>query len=420
MALVATACLATTRRSASRQQQSGLQTGAGGFYLPAGTMEPNTLLVHVDGARGLYLKNQVTLDAFATIVLHGKGSLRSRAITEVVNTESNCRWDEHCEFKVDEKSSHITVTVQHKTKFGGSDVIGKCEIPIDQAKKIGGHMWYALKKKRDDGKYRGEVYLQFAFSYEKPTLSISNSSLNKIDKDGMLDKMKRKMKFGGKHKQAEDTMSIASGMSSVSMTSARSNRFISRINKSIGRKLSSVQADVKHVFGHHEANSHVESNGRLAAPNGGNVVFREEKNNSLSRPGSELSGIDFNDDSGYHPPNPLSTPISHVGHFTQNISGSPTASTAESFQRANSIRSVASSGFGGSNKPVKQRGEESAYSQQDLLALVDSLRLELRVKDSRLRDMEEYMDNLISRVMERNPELLAAPLGPEKPKRRYF
>ncbi|KHJ97203.1 FIP domain protein [Oesophagostomum dentatum] len=65
----------------------------------------------------------------------------------------------------------------------------------------------------------------------------------------------------------------------------------------------------------------------------------------------------------------------------------------------------------------KQRSDENVYSQQDLLALVDSLRLELRVKESRLRDMEEYMDNLISRVMERNPELLAAPLGPDKNKR---
>ncbi|KIH46630.1 FIP domain protein, partial [Ancylostoma duodenale] len=70
----------------------------------------------------------------------------------------------------------------------------------------------------------------------------------------------------------------------------------------------------------------------------------------------------------------------------------------------------------------KQRSDDNACSQQDLLALVDSLRLELRVKESRLRDMEEYMDNLISRVMERNPELLAAPLGPDKTKRtsRYF
>ncbi|KAK5985213.1 C2 domain-containing protein, partial [Trichostrongylus colubriformis] len=135
-----------------------------------------------EGARGLYLKNHVTLEAFATVVLHGKGSLRSRAITEQVNTEGDCRWDEHCEFKISEKSTHITVTVQNKTKFGGTDVIGKCEIPIDQAKKVGGHMWFALKKKRDDSKYRGEVQLQFTFSYEKPTLSISNSSLNKIEK----------------------------------------------------------------------------------------------------------------------------------------------------------------------------------------------------------------------------------------------
>ncbi|VDK75003.1 unnamed protein product [Cylicostephanus goldi] len=139
-------------------------------------------MTYFASARGLYLKNHVTLDAFATVVLHGKGSLRSRAITEVTNTEGDCRWDEHCEFKLNDKSSHITITVSHKTKFGGADVIGKCEIPIEQAKRVGGHMWFALKKRKDDDKYRGEIQLQFTFSYEKPSLSISNTSLNKIEK----------------------------------------------------------------------------------------------------------------------------------------------------------------------------------------------------------------------------------------------
>uniref|UniRef100_A0A7I4Y6U4 C2 domain-containing protein n=1 Tax=Haemonchus contortus TaxID=6289 RepID=A0A7I4Y6U4_HAECO len=396
--------------------------GAGVFFALNGAMEPNTLLVHVEGARGLYLKNHVTLDAYATVVLHGKGSMRSRAITEVVNTDGDCRWDEHCEFKVTDKSTHITVTVQSKTKFGGAEVIGKCEVPIDQAKKVGGHMWFALKKKRDDSKYRGEIQLQFTFTYEKPSLSVSNTSLNKIEKDGMLDKMKRKIKLvGGRHKQAEDTMSVTSGVSSASMTSSRSTRFMSRLNRTISKKLSSLQ-DGHTIFSQNDTNSSLESNGHLAppVPNGNAVVYREGKQSNVSRPSSTISGIDFNEDPSYTQSNRLSTPISNGGQFTQNVGGSPTASTAESFHRANSIRSVASSGFGGSNKPAKQRNDDLAYSQQDLLALVDSLRLELRVKDSRLRDMEEYMDNLISRVMERNPELLAAPLAPDKPKRRYF
>ncbi|KAK6736914.1 hypothetical protein RB195_019544 [Necator americanus] len=411
----------STTRSPSRPSHISLAAGA---VFPPITMEPNTLLVHVSNARGLYLKNHTTLDAFATVVLHGKGSLRSRAITEQVSTEGDCRWDEHCEFKLTEKSTHITVTVQHKTKFGGGDVIGKCEIPLDQARKIGGHMWFALKKKKDDDKYRGEIQLQFSFTYEKPSLSISNSSLNKIEKDGMLDKMKKKMKLGGKHKQAEDTMSVVSGISGISMTSSRSSRFISKLNRSLGRKSSTLQSD-RHSYGYSDANSSLESNGHLAPPSSnGGVILREDRSNCVSRPVSALSGIDFNEESSYTTPHHLSmsSPAAQGAQFTQNISGSPTASTAESFHRANSIRSVASSGFGGSNKPVKQRGDENASSQQDLLALVDSLRLELRVKESRLRDMEEYMDNLISRVMERNPELLAAPLGPEKNKRtsRYF
>ncbi|EYC31033.1 hypothetical protein Y032_0004g1913 [Ancylostoma ceylanicum] len=351
--LVRQACHIRLSRSRSPSRRSHLSIAAGAVF-PAGAMEPNTLLVHVGNARGLYLKNHVNLDAFATVVLHGKGSLRSRAITEQVNTEGDCRWDEHCEFKLNEKSTHITVTVQHKTKFGGADVIGKCEIPLDQAKKIGGHMWFALKKKKDDDKYRGEIQLQFSFTYEKPSLSISNSSLNKIEKDGMLDKMKKKMKLGGKHKQAEDTMSVASGISGISMTSSRSSRFISKLNRSLGRKSSTLQPD-RNSYVHNDTNSSFESNGHLAPPmSNGGVVFREDRSSGVSRPVSSLSGIDFNEDSSYPPHNPLSlsSPAAQGAQFTQNISGSPTASTAESFHRANSIRSVASSGFGGSNKPV--------------------------------------------------------------------
>ncbi|KAE9415548.1 hypothetical protein Angca_002037, partial [Angiostrongylus cantonensis] len=72
----------------------------------------------VNNARGLYLKNHATLDAFVTVVLHGKGSLRSRAVTEQVSTQGDCRWDEYCEFKLSDKSTHIMVTVQNKAKFG--------------------------------------------------------------------------------------------------------------------------------------------------------------------------------------------------------------------------------------------------------------------------------------------------------------
>lgn len=383
-------------------------------------MEPNTLFVHINNARGLYLKNHATLDAFVTVVLHGKGSLRSRAVTEQVSTQGDCRWDEYCEFKLSDKSTHIMVTVQNKAKFGGSDVIGKCEVSLDQAKKIFGLTWFPLKKKKDDDKYRGEVQLQFTFSYEKPSLSISNSSLNKTEKDGMLDKMRRKMKGAGKHRKAEDTMSITSGISGISISSSRSSRFIGRINKSIGKKLSSLHPDAHHSYGFNSTNTSCETNDGHLTPCGDSVVFQDDKYNNASRPVSVMSGIDFNEEPSYVQQNSMSSPTSHMPQFIQNMYHSSTASTAESFHRANSCRSVASSGFGGSNKPVKPRNDELAYSQQDLLALVDSLRLELRVKDSRLRDMEEYMDNLISRVMEKNPELLAAPLAREKSQRRYF
>ncbi|KAK6053321.1 FIP domain protein [Cooperia oncophora] len=119
-----------------------------------------------------------------------------------------------------------------------------------------------------------------------------------------------------------------------------------------------------------------------------------------------MSGIDFDEE--FISPSRMN-PFTDLG-FTENIPNSSTASTADSFQRSNSIESEASSGFGGSNGLTKQECEETTCQHQDLLELLERLHAEIALKDCRLRDVEEYMDRLIARVMEHNPELLAAPI----------
>ncbi|XGW09749.1 hypothetical protein V3C99_011765 [Haemonchus contortus] len=126
----------------------------------------------------------------------------------------------------------------------------------------------------------------------------------------------------------------------------------------------------------------------------------------LSRSMSVMSGIDFDEEFIF----PVRTDAHTDVQFTDNIPNSSTASTTESFQRSNSMESEASSGFGGSNGLTKQVNEETACQHQDLLDLLEKLHAEIALKDCRLRDVEEYMDRLIARVMEHNPELLAAPL----------
>uniref|UniRef100_A0A1I7XP74 Nuclear pore complex protein Nup85 n=1 Tax=Heterorhabditis bacteriophora TaxID=37862 RepID=A0A1I7XP74_HETBA len=269
-------------------------------------MDPNTLLVNVGCARGLFLKNHGSLDAFATVVLQGRGSMRSRATTEQIHTEGDCRWDENCEFKINEKSTHLTISVQHKTRIGGSDLIGRCEVPLEQARRLGGQMWFPLKKRKDDDKYRGEIQLNFTFTYEKPSLSISNVSLNKIEKDGMLDKMKRKIKIR-KHKQAEDTMSVTSGISAISMRSSRSHRFIDKLNKTFGglHKSSTLQHGVlSHTY---EEGLSYDSSNLLAPPNN---FFRDR--DDRFRPMPTFSGIDSHADESLNlsiPPPNHSTPM---------------------------------------------------------------------------------------------------------------
>ncbi|KAK5985594.1 Nuclear pore complex protein Nup85 [Trichostrongylus colubriformis] len=130
----------------------------------------------------------------------------------------------------------------------------------------------------------------------------------------------------------------------------------------------------------------------------------------LSRSMSVLSGIDF-DEEFVFPARPNATEI----QFADNVPNSSTASTANSFRRSNSVESEASSGFGGSNGFAKHDSEETTCQHQDLLELLEKLHAEIALKDCRLRDVEDYMDKLIARVMEHNPELLAAPIQENTP-----
>ncbi|CAD6199874.1 unnamed protein product [Caenorhabditis auriculariae] len=364
-------------------------------------MEPNTLLVTVGSARGLYLKNKTETEAYATITLQGKGSLRSRAATEFVHTQGDCLWDETCEFKLNEKWTTVCVSVQHKGKIGSGDLIGKCELSLHDARQYGSTSWFPLKKKSGDEKYRGEVQLCFKFSFEKPTLSVSSMSLNKVEKEGgVLSNLKKKIKMA-KHKHAEDTMSMASGISAMSVKSNKSNRFFDKINRTFGSNKSTTLPPGTFLAAPGLSSPHLDRTGSS------NAMYESCLNGS-SRIANPENTIDNH--SGYNPfdESPARSPV--IGYAPQE------RKSTGSLQRGGSIRSIASSGFESSKHQQKQL---DVANGQDLLAVIDSLKLELQVKDSRMKDMQEYMDNLISRVMVKNPELLAAPVG-EKPKRRFF
>ncbi|CAI5441430.1 unnamed protein product [Caenorhabditis angaria] len=413
-------------------------------------MEANIMLATISGARGLYMKNKTSLDAFVTVTLQGKGSLRSRAATEAITTEGECQWDEVCEFKLSEKFSTVAVSVLAKTKLGSGELIGKYEMDIESAKQLNGQTnWLRLKKKNSDEKYRGEVQIKLEFSYEKPSMSVSSLSLNQIGGDvkeggsggkSLMSKMKRKIKEAkGGRKQAEDTMSMASAWSATSAKSTKSQRFFGKIGKTLGIKEKDKNATLPAGTFLTPGDNHLEtSNGLYETCNDQQASRNVSRNSSfnvfdqpnISRPNSSFANNSTNPFAVPSPQPRTSTPsqnaaVANHNKFGQGIGGMVHSMTSPAgalnhtdiFRRSGSIRSVASSGFESSKYPQKTVDPNNV---QDLLTVIDSLKLELQVKDSRMNDMQTYMDNLISRVMERNPELLAAPIKEQKSKLRFF
>ncbi|UMM20562.1 hypothetical protein L5515_015787 [Caenorhabditis briggsae] len=442
-------------------------------------MEPNTMLAHITAARGLYMKNKTSLEAFATVTLQGKGSLRSRCATEAMHTEGDCRWDEVCEFKLSDKFNAVVVSVHSKSKLGSGELIGRCELELENAKLLHGQTnWLRLKKKNSDEKYRGEVQIRLEFNYEKPSMSISSLSLNQLGQEaggkeeksgggGLMSKMKRKItQAKNGHKKAEDTMSMASAWSATSKISTKSNK--SKIFGKIGSKLGLGGKDKEKTLppgtfltpmdnhldqttngGLYETANSSNGHGGVGSTSRNSSFNVFDNMNNSSRPPSSFSGAMNN--SSMNPfadsmspeasaaaapvPAPMprrqsNTPTSRFGIGTGIgvISGAATLPHAmtspvmshhqEMFRRSGSIRSTASSGFGGSQKNHQKIIDPT--NSDDLLAVIDSLKLELQVKDSRMKDMQGYMDQLISRVMERNPELLAAQNTTQKQSRMRF
>ncbi|CAJ0573122.1 unnamed protein product, partial [Mesorhabditis spiculigera] len=431
-------------------------------------MEPNTLLVSVLNARGLYLKGHATMDALVTVTMHGKGSLRSRAVTEHLQTEGDCRWDEHMEFKISDPAANLIICAQHKSRIGRNDVIGRVEIPLDQARGIRGEHWYPLRKKASEDKYRGEVQLRFEFRFEKSQLSVSNQSLNTIGhKESVMDKIKGKIKLGKlRHKNDPDGMSIASGVSGISAFSA-----VSKVSKSgtlsklFGKKNKSKHDDdsTSHTSLGDERRSPMPGASHLEPPGQSNPPAAFQRSGSRrwqqSSFGRQPAATTITTPTlGSTPRVPAlerkasedSLGRSYRDHRLSNGStykelvfdappvspptiGVSSMSTAEPFVPPSSHHhhprppSVASSGIGSNHR--NQNGSDDAHDNgrdNDLLARIDKLEMEIRVKDSRMRDMEEYMDGLLARVMEHCPELLSStsanPMGLKSMKnnRRFY
>ncbi|PAV86074.1 hypothetical protein WR25_07317 [Diploscapter pachys] len=413
-------------------------------------MESNTLLVSVGGARGLTLKNASNFDAVLTIVMDGKSKTKSRLDLEPEQVvDGECRWDTTGEFKLKEELNKLVISVKHVGTFT-KDVVGRCQLNLDEARNMGSMMWLPLKKDKDDKK-RGEIQLSFQFTYKSPQWSVSSQSLDKLadldKKEGVASKIKRKMHFGKKLKEASDTTSMVSGISAgaMSVTSTKSRSMFGKLGKALKRSGSShklapgafdVSANVagpeNQLYPSHDGRRHsILSTGQASRPNSGLSFSSLSELPTAETISSGAAAVSHA--SSPYPPVRQSIATKTAGEQLQNGAADYTpqksmdiynmnsqVSTAESFHRTGSIHSAASSGFESSSKLGKRDNIADIGSHRDLLKEIDSLKLELHVKDSRIREMSAYMDQLLARVMEKNPELLDQTMRKGTARSGYF
>uniref|UniRef100_A0A915NN97 FIP-RBD domain-containing protein n=2 Tax=Meloidogyne TaxID=189290 RepID=A0A915NN97_9BILA len=188
------------------------------------TAPGNTLVVHVVSARGLYVKGGKAVDVYCSLSTMGKGAWKSKVSTNQLRLdpsipEAEIKWDEHCEFQLNEMDTKLVIHINHKTSFGTTETLGEYIFQLERMPRVQPLAWFKLSKAGSalnphtstSNKNRGQIQLGFQFSNSlgnRGATSVSNMSLNKIDKEGKLYRLRRKMQqIGRKATGMDDTIS---------------------------------------------------------------------------------------------------------------------------------------------------------------------------------------------------------------------
>ncbi|MFH4976202.1 hypothetical protein AB6A40_002911 [Gnathostoma spinigerum] len=340
-------------------------------------MNSNNLIVTVLSVRGLSLKGLTYTDAYVCIVLNSPGALKSKAQTEVRRGGTECSWNENLEFSYTSLESILTVSVNNKTKLG-SQCLGTVEFELREITNANHPIWYRLQKKKfisNSEKYYGEIQLKFQLSRSSnPSPLIAERKLSVL---GRIDTLKKKMSL---HRKGVSEMI---GNISFRKDSIKDlvHRRSTRSHKDTSEESDEGSVDDT-VSGHRSSSGSQHLDVPLRKTTGKqNACLRKSDPEYYSQ--YSLNSVNL--DGGYID---NQNPIRRSG------------STASS-----GFSSVRSTFFGG--KPDKQSLEK--LSRQELLDLIDTLRLEVAKKDVEIHSFQDYLDNLLLRVMETNPEILRIP-----------
>ncbi|KAM3720444.1 Rab11 family-interacting protein [Dirofilaria immitis] len=361
----------------------------------------NNLVVTVVSARGLSLKGHNKLEVFVNLTINGKGNWKSKVQTDIVRTTADCKWDQRCEFILNDMESALTVSVNHRTVLGTNDCIGAIELPLNSLIHKRMPTWYRLCKKgkyNENGqetKYRGEICLKFEFSNKVYTtasknLSVSSFSINKLHGSNKFDTLKRKIRIG--KKKNGDMPDSASLISLPQYGHRRSSlcEVYPTIPKSDHISTNDLNRDglitpptaTRDITAHYATLPYsTKSTGTLLGIDG--VLCRSQRTSTSSNRNSLNSS-------------PTPTNGENDGSDSPAIVPRPCSTT--------------SSGFGSGRSTVINGSDLTSIShypsREELVKNINDLRIELGRRDAKINDLQNYIEKLLARIMEKNPEML--------------
>ncbi|XP_044573339.1 rab11 family-interacting protein 1 isoform X3 [Drosophila ananassae] len=394
---------------------------------------PTHCNVTVLRARGLQTKGKNgTNNCFVTIAL-GKEKYQTSVKDK---SEPSVNWNEECELKIPDQGNRaeLTLTCLHRNNLSLDEFLGQVTLPLNEMDVYDRPRakWFKLESKpgkEKKNKERGELEVRIAF----------------VVKSGSLTDLSKK----DKHKSSIGQLASSVGGSLLSIGNGEKRRSIKKLAGSLSSKLH-IRSKKKQEAGGDDSSSFGGSFASLGTPNsstgrgqnGGSgrrrggqrageadpgVISEDEDEFVFDNLSHKSSGSSLNiQRSGLQPPaagTPNFAPR-HPSPLLNNNNGVSSAAAKDKYNNENDSNSPSPKateriiiGHEKSQSHADRRSEISAQlakkyegkSREELMLIANGMENEALLQRQRVKELEDYLDNLLLRVMETHPKILQNP-----------
>ncbi|XP_053950747.1 rab11 family-interacting protein 5 isoform X3 [Anastrepha ludens] len=372
---------------------------------------PTHIQVTVQRAKGLLTKGKNgTNNCFVTISL-GKEKYQTSVKDKA---EANVSWNEECELKIPDQGNRaeLALTCLHRNNLGIDEFLGQATLPLNEMDVYDRprSKWFKLESKpgkEKKNKERGELEVRISF----------------VVKSGSLTDLSKKEK----HKSSIGQLASSVGGSLLSIGTIEKRKGIKKFAKSIGSKmhLSSKKKnkdgdDVSNFSGSfasigtpNSSNGGSHRYGQRAGEADPGVISEDEDEFVFDNLSHKSSASSLNIRSNLQPPTQNFAPrnpsplLGKVGEKSEDNRSTPSPKATE--------RIII--GHEKSTSHAERRSEISAAlakkydgkSREELMLIANGMENEALLQRQRVKELEDYLDNLLLRVMETHPKLLQNP-----------